>query len=94
MENIKTDFFDVNSYVPLPGTPLYDSMSEEDKKNIDWRKVAYKSFDNNFSKRIPHDDFQRYMTEAYKIANKVRRKTVVRFGTGILLHSISRKFKK
>ncbi len=74
MEEIRTDFFDVNSYIPLPGTPLYDSMSEEDKKNIDWRKVAYKSFDNYFSKSISHDDFKRYMSEAYEIANNVRKK--------------------
>jgi anaerobic magnesium-protoporphyrin IX monomethyl ester cyclase len=93
MKKIKTEIFDVNSYIPLPGTPLYDSMSEEDKKNIDWRKVAYKSFDNNFSKRISPDDFRRYMTEAYKIANKARRKTVVRLGGRILLHSIAKKFK-
>ena len=74
MKKIKTDFFDVNSYIPLPGTPLYDSMSEEDKKNIDWRKAAYKSFDNYFSKSISRDDFKRCRSEAYEIANNVRKK--------------------
>ncbi|MFC1847607.1 B12-binding domain-containing radical SAM protein [Chloroflexota bacterium] len=86
MKKVKTDILDVNSYIPLPGTPLYDSMSEEDKKNIDWRKVAYKSLDNYFSKSMSPDDFNRYRFKAYEIANSVRRKTVVRF--------VARKFKK
>jgi anaerobic magnesium-protoporphyrin IX monomethyl ester cyclase len=94
MRKLKTEIFDVNSYIPLPGTPLYDSMSEEDKNNIDWRKVAYKSFYNHFSKSISHDDFIQYTSEAYKIANKVRRKTVVRLGGRMLLRSIVRRFKK
>jgi len=94
MKKIKTDIFDVNSYIPLPGTPLYDAMSEEDKKNIDWRKVGYKSFDNYFSKSILHDDFKRYRSEAYEIANNVRRKTIVRFGARMFFHFVARMFKK
>ncbi|MCJ7744505.1 MAG: radical SAM protein, partial [Dehalococcoidales bacterium] len=74
MKLVKTDMFDVNSYIPLPGTPLYDSMSEEDKKNIDWRKVGVKSFDNHFLKSMSRDDFNRYLLEAYEIANSVREK--------------------
>jgi radical SAM superfamily enzyme YgiQ (UPF0313 family) len=84
MKKVKTDILDVNSYVPLPGTRLYDSMSEEDKKNIDWRKVAFKSFDNYFSKNISRDDFRRYVSEAYEIANNVRRETLVRFGASMI----------
>ncbi len=80
MKKIKTDIFDVNCYIPLPGTPFYDSMSAEDKQNIDWRKVSYKSFDNYFSKSISRSDFERYRSEAYEIARKVRKKTLLRFG--------------
>jgi len=83
METIKTDIFDVNSYVPLPGSRLWDSMNEEDKKNIDWRKAAYKSFDNYFSRSVSHDDLKRYLSQAYEIANKVRKKALVRFGASI-----------
>ena len=57
MQTIKTDIFDVNSYIPLPGSPLWDEMKTEEKKKIDWRKSAYKSFDNYFSKKISHQDF-------------------------------------
>ncbi len=94
MKKIKTDIFDVNSYIPLPGTPSYDAMSEEDKKNIDWRKVGYKSFNNYFSKSILHDDFKRYRSEAYEIANNVRKKTIVRFGARMFFHFVARMFKK
>jgi len=84
MRKVKTDILDINSYVPLPGTRLYDSMSEEDKKNIDWQKVAFKSFDNYFSKSISHDDLRRYTFEAYEIANNVRKQTLVRFGASMI----------
>jgi anaerobic magnesium-protoporphyrin IX monomethyl ester cyclase len=80
MATIKTDIFDVNSYVPLPGSPLWDSMTEDEKKNIDWRKTAYKSYDNYFSKNVSHDDLKRYLSQAYEIANDVQKKTIARFG--------------
>jgi len=94
MKKVKTDIFDVNSYIPLAGTSLYDSMNEEDKKNIDWRKVGYKSFDNHFSKSMSHGEFKRCLLEAYKIANNVRNKTLIRFGVRMPFHFVARKFKK
>jgi radical SAM superfamily enzyme YgiQ (UPF0313 family) len=94
MKTVKTDLLDVNSFIPLPGTRLYDSMSEEDKKNIDWRKAGYKSLDSYFSKSMSHDDFKKYRSEAYKIANNVRGKTVVRLGAKMFLSSIAKMFKK
>jgi len=94
MRRIKTEIFDVNSYIPLPGAPLYDSMSEEDKKNIDWRKVAYKSFDNYFSRRMSSDDLQKYRSQAYKIADNVRKKTIVRLGSRMFFHSIANTLKR
>ena len=83
MKTIKTDIFDVNSYIPLPGSPLWDSMNEEDKKSIDWRKVAYKSFDNYFSRSVSHDDLKRCLSQAYEIADKVQKMTLARFRTTI-----------
>jgi radical SAM superfamily enzyme YgiQ (UPF0313 family) len=94
MKKVKTDVFDINSFIPLAGTLLYDSMSEEEKKNIDWRKVAFKSFDNYFSKNISLDDFNRYRTEVYKIANKVRNKTLIRFAASMFFHFVLRMSKK
>ena len=83
METIKTDIFDVNSYVPLPGSPLWDSMNEEDKKKIDWRKTAYKSFDNYFSRSVSHDDLKRCLSQAYEIADKVQKITLAHFRTNL-----------
>lgn len=68
MKRIKTDIFDVNCYVPLPGTNLYDDMREEDRINIDWRKVGFKSYGNYFNKNISQKDLQAYITEAHEIA--------------------------
>ncbi|MFC1990872.1 B12-binding domain-containing radical SAM protein [Chloroflexota bacterium] len=93
MKKVKTDIFDVNNYSPLPGTTLYDAMSEEDRNNIDWRKVAFKSFDNHFSKNISNDDFTRYRSEAYKIADNVRIKTIFRLGAKRFFHHIVKIFK-
>lgn len=94
MKTIKTDLFDVNIYIPIPGTTLYDTMSEADIKNIDWRKVGYKSLDSYFSRNIPRDDFDRYRAKAYQIANSVRRKTIVRLGSKALFRSVIGIFKK
>ena len=94
MKKVKADLFDVNSYTPLPGTSLYDAMSEEDKRGIDWRKVSLKSFDSYFSKSVSQDDFRKYISEAYAIANGVRRKTLFRFAAKIFFHSLTGMFKK
>ena len=94
MKRVKADLFDVNSYTPLPGTPLYDAMSEKDKKNIDWRKVSLKSFDSYFSKSVSQDDFRNYISEAYGIANRVRRKTLVRFAAKMFFRSVAGMFRK
>jgi anaerobic magnesium-protoporphyrin IX monomethyl ester cyclase len=94
MKKVKTDIYDINNYIPLPGTLLYDSMSEGDKKNIDWRKVGYKSFDSCFSESISTDDFRRCRSEAYKIANNVRNKAIIRFGAKIFFRFAARKLKK
>ncbi len=83
MQTIKTDIFDVNSYIPLPGSPLWDEMKTEEKKKIDWRKSAYKSFDNYFSKKISHQDFKSVLSQAYKIANTVQLKTMARYKSAI-----------
>ncbi|MFC1961908.1 B12-binding domain-containing radical SAM protein [Chloroflexota bacterium] len=94
MKRLETDILDVNSYIPLAGTPLYDAINEEDRRNIDWRKVGMKSFDNYFLKDISHEDFKKYLFEAYGIANSVRRKTLLRIGARRFFHSITRMFGK
>ncbi|MFH1127067.1 MAG: radical SAM protein, partial [archaeon] len=68
MKKLRVDIFDVNSYVPLPGTALYEKMTDIEKKNINWKDTAFKSFDNSFNKHVSKDDLAKYITEAYSIA--------------------------
>ena len=83
MRLIKTDMFDVNSYVPLPGSRISSTSSGEDHSHIDWGRVGYKSFNNYFSKRVSHEDLKGYLSEAYEIADEARAKTILRYQTSI-----------
>jgi radical SAM superfamily enzyme YgiQ (UPF0313 family) len=94
MKTFKTDFFDVNSYVPLPGSRLGDSLNEEEKAKIDWGKVAYKSYDNYFSNAMSEAEFRRSQLKAYQIADSIRRKSMFRLGLKKVSNSIARKLKK
>ena len=94
MKTIKTDIFDVNSYIPIPGTPLYDAMSQSDRDSVDWLKTGYKSLDSHFSGNISPRDFDRYRNEAYGIAGSTLRKTLFRMGASKLFGAVSEVFGK
>ena len=79
MKRVKTDLFDINSFIPLPGTIAWDLMDQEQRARIDWLKVGYKSFDNYFSNTMSKEEFSGYLQEAYRISESTRRKTVARF---------------
>jgi len=64
MTRIKTSIFDINNFVPLPGTPLYDGQ------NVDWKKVGFKSFENHFTNNISKEALRGYINRAYEIAEK------------------------
>jgi len=94
MKTFKTDFFDVNSFAPLPGSTLGDLVSEEERKNIDWGKVAFKSYDNYFLKAMSKEEFRQNQMKAYQISDRVRRKSIIRLGIKTVSSSITGKFKK
>jgi len=73
MRQLKVDLFDVNSYVPLPGTQLYEALPEEQKKNINWEKIAFKSLENYFDQAIPLEELRQGILEGYKIATSKKR---------------------
>lgn len=77
MKKIKTHIFDINSYVPLPGTVLYDNMKKDKNINMDWKKLGYKSYANFFSNHITQDELQNYLHRAYEIAEE----TLTKFTT-------------
>jgi len=93
MKKIKTDIFDINGYIPLPGTSLYDSMDEVDRQNIDWYKVGYKSFDNYFSKLMTPGEMNDYRDAAYRIARNTQIKTAIRLGPRMFFSKIINKTK-
>jgi hypothetical protein len=80
---IKTDMFDVNSYVPLPGSRITARSTDEEFSNIDWGRVGYKSYGNYFAKRVSYDQLKDYLTQAYEIADDARSKTILRYQTSI-----------
>jgi len=87
MRLIKTDMFDVNSYVPLPGSRITAGATDEEFRNIDWGRVGYKSYGNYFAKRVSYDRLKDYLTQAYEIADDARSKTILRYQRSIGLTS-------
>jgi len=73
MEELETDLFDINCYVPLPGTRYWDAMSAAEQDAIDWATVGYKSFDNNFNSNVPQHELQEILRRAYAIAGDAMR---------------------
>jgi anaerobic magnesium-protoporphyrin IX monomethyl ester cyclase len=79
MKKLEVDIFDVNSYIPLPGTPLYDLLGEERTRNIDWSRGAFKSLENYFDEAISEVELKHAVIEGYRIAAKKRRRFIARF---------------
>jgi radical SAM superfamily enzyme YgiQ (UPF0313 family) len=81
MRHMTCDLFDINCYVPLPGTPLFDAMDPEEFDRIDWTQVGFKSLTTNFSKRIDDRRFREFVLEAYRIAEDARVKFMERMAS-------------
>ena len=79
MRTVKADLFDINCYVPLPGTPLYDDMDETTRDAINWNKASYKSLASNFSRTLSSEQLRDYVLEAYEIADNARETFKARF---------------
>jgi len=78
MRALEADVYDVNCYVPLPGTPLYDEMAEEEKRAIDWRRLAYKSLGTRTTEELSSEGLDALVLEAYEIADEARKALVSR----------------
>ena len=78
MKKINPDAFDVNTYIPLPGTKLYDEMPENTKMQIDYLKYSNKCprpfvFDIN-----KQDDCIRLTRKIIRLADRVMLKTIIK----------------
>ena len=78
MKRLKVDCFDVNSYVPLPGTPMHECLDEAQRKELDWGSVSFKSLDNCFNRAISPDVFKKAKLKAYRIDRSFRRRLAAR----------------
>jgi anaerobic magnesium-protoporphyrin IX monomethyl ester cyclase len=78
MRRIKTDFFEVNSFTPMPGSRLYDPQDPR-QSGIDWLRVSFKSYDTCFSNTISPEHLKACLSEARDIADGVLKATVSRF---------------
>ncbi|MBI5016276.1 MAG: radical SAM protein [Deltaproteobacteria bacterium] len=74
MRSLTADLFDVNTYIPLPGTHLYDALDEETRRSIDWRKMGYKSLVGRFSPHIPEPRLRELVLEAHAVAEESKRR--------------------
>jgi radical SAM superfamily enzyme YgiQ (UPF0313 family) len=74
MRKMECDLFDVNCYVPLPGTPLKNAMGPEAFGSIDWMEAGFKSLTTNFSRHMTHQQLHDFVLEAYQIADEARLK--------------------
>jgi radical SAM superfamily enzyme YgiQ (UPF0313 family) len=72
------DLFDVNCYVPLPGTVLFDGLSAAQRDGIDWRRLAYKTIEGQFTTDVPAAEMRRLTAEAHNIAARRRRSFLFR----------------
>ena len=91
MKGFNTDFFDVNSFIPLAGTPFYESLNPEERDSIDWNRVGYKSWENHFTDNMSHEEFRNYQRQAYEIADKRRKRSIIRLGGRMLFRLITKK---
>ena len=94
IRSVKMEFLDINSFIPLPGTPIWDTMTDAEKASIDWLKVGYKSYDNYFSRTISRGDFNNYLTRAYEISSSVSKKGLVRVVSNTAMRNLKNLMKK
>lgn len=78
MRALSADIYDVNCYVPLPGTPLYDRMTDEERRAVDWRRMAYKSLGTHATKAVGSEELEGLVMEAYAIADEARKTFLAR----------------
>jgi radical SAM superfamily enzyme YgiQ (UPF0313 family) len=78
MRHLKADIFDVNTYVPLPGTQLYEGLTDEQRKGIDWTRTSMKSLDCHFNHAVSPKEFRKAILEAYEIAEKAKKRAAMK----------------
>jgi radical SAM superfamily enzyme YgiQ (UPF0313 family) len=78
MKRIPADAFDVNCYVPLPGSDWYDQSPENIKQNINWVDIGYKGSNPILFEIEGKGDLFKYIHKINKIADQRLRKTIIK----------------
>jgi radical SAM superfamily enzyme YgiQ (UPF0313 family) len=80
MKRIEADMFDVNCFVPLPGSDWYEEMSPVRRGEIDWLKSCYKGGYPYLFEKENKTELNKYVDEIYQIADDRLRETMARAG--------------
>jgi len=78
MKRIPADAFDVNCYVPLPGSDWYDQSPENIRQNINWMDIGYKGSNPILFEIEGKYDLFKYIHKINKIADQRLRKTIIK----------------
>jgi radical SAM superfamily enzyme YgiQ (UPF0313 family) len=90
MERIPADAFDINCFVPLPGTEWYDRTPEETRQKVNWLEIGYKSGRPFLFQVEGKENLLQYVDRINKIADERLRKTVAKTILRKLLYPICR----
>lgn len=78
MKRIPADAFDINCFVPLPGSNWYDQTPENIRQKINWLDIGYKSSHPFFEEVEGKRNLSKYVAVINKIADRKLRKTIVK----------------
>jgi radical SAM superfamily enzyme YgiQ (UPF0313 family) len=78
LKRLPFDVLDVNNYVPLPGTPYYEALSNAQRARIDWDRLAYKTLVGNPSADVSPAEMAQLTEAAHTLAAQRRRRMLWR----------------
>jgi len=78
MKRIPADAFDINCFVPLPGSDWYEKTPKNLKLKINWLDIGYKSSRPFFKELEGKHYLSKYLDIINKIADRRLRKTIVK----------------
>lgn len=85
MKMIRADAFDINCYVPLPGSDWYDQTPEEIKKKISWLEIGYKGSHPLLFEVEKKHNLTKYIEKINKISDQRLMKTIAKVALKKLL---------
>ncbi len=69
VERLQPSFITVARFVPLPGSPIYEEVTQLGRQ-IDWRRQNNMCLEQSYSRHIPPEEFQQIMEWVFEYAEK------------------------